>query len=149
MKRETKIISAFPGTGKTFVSEMFKNSEDYIILDSDSSTFDKKEWPSNYINYIGSKIGEVDIIFISSHKEVRDMLTKLNIPFNLIYPKKTLKKTYINRYKKRKSTEEFITYVESSWADWIDSCEQQEGCNKIILQKGEYILDVLKKKNDS
>jgi len=142
---ETKIISAFPGTGKTYVYEMFKDNENYKIIDSDSSKFNKKQWPINYIQHIVSQIGKADIIFISSHQEVRDALTASGIDYNLMYPKKTLKKTYLRRYKKRKSPEAFIDYVDAFWDKWIDSCEKQEGCNKIVLQKNQYILDLIKK----
>jgi len=145
MNKDTKIISAFPGTGKTYVYDMFKDTDKYSILDSDSSTFSKKgNWPNEYINHIVSNIGKVDIIFISSHEEVRKMLEITGIKFNLIYPKKTLKKTYLRRYKKRKSPEAFIDYVDVFWDSWIESCEQQKGCSKIVLQKNQYLLDVIK-----
>ena len=42
----TKIISAFPGCGK---SHLFRVAGDSIkILDSDSSKFDKDHFPANY-----------------------------------------------------------------------------------------------------
>ena len=46
--KKTLLISAFPGTGKTY---SYENSNK-IILDSDSSKFDKNDFPNNYINHI-------------------------------------------------------------------------------------------------
>jgi hypothetical protein len=42
----TILISAFPGTGKSF---LFNNTK-LKILDSDSSKFDKSKFPENYID---------------------------------------------------------------------------------------------------
>ena len=69
-----------------------KNNSNKVILDSDSSTFDKKNFPENYITHIKNKISIVDIILVSSHKVVRDALVKNNINFTLVYPDRTLKK---------------------------------------------------------
>ena len=103
MKIETKIISAFPGTGKTYC---LKNKE--ICLDSDSSDFhliqssNKKvcnpEWPQNYINHIKENIGLYLYIFISSHKEVRDALKETGILFHLFYPILVLKSLQFWQY---------------------------------------------------
>ena len=67
---ETLVVSAFPGCGK---SHLFRNKGEKKILDSDSSTFDKSQFPQNYIEHIKFNIGEVDIILVSSHKEVRHL----------------------------------------------------------------------------
>jgi hypothetical protein len=53
----TMVISAFPGCGK---SHYFRNNSDKIVLDSDSSTFDKSDFPRNYIQHIKSNLGMVD-----------------------------------------------------------------------------------------
>ena len=44
----TKVYSAFPGVGKT----TYFNTTDRNVLDSDSSKFDKKHFPANYIEHI-------------------------------------------------------------------------------------------------
>ena len=68
---KTRIISAFPGTGKSY----FHNNSEYSTLDSDSSEFswiinddgDKvrnPNFPSNYISHIKDNIGKADFIFV-------------------------------------------------------------------------------------
>ena len=103
----TLIVSGFPGTGKSH----FFNSTTRFVLDSDSSTFDKSDFPRNYIEHIKSKIGQADIIFVSSHKDVRDALVAEGMDFILAYPSIDLKDEYIQRYKDRGSNEGFINLI--------------------------------------
>ena len=56
LNKKAVIISAFPGCGKTETTYKLKN--DYKILDLDSSNFDKKDFPQNYINTILENIRE-------------------------------------------------------------------------------------------
>ena len=88
----TAIISVFPGCGKSYFynkynGEICAGRTPWKILDSDSSEFswikDENEcntkerspnFPNNYIQHIKDNIGKVDIIFVSSHKEVRKAL---------------------------------------------------------------------------
>ena len=88
----TKIIAGFPGIGKTYLYNLIQKdtTKRFSAIDSDSSTFDKKDFPKNYMEHILGNVGKVDLIFISSHKEIRDALTASGIPYNLIFPKKTL-----------------------------------------------------------
>lgn len=138
--KSTLIISAFPGCGK---SHMFRNQNDRIILDSDSSTFDKSDFPRNYIEHIKENIGKADIIMVSSHKEVRDALVENNIDFTLVYPKNDIKEEYIQRYVERGNNEQFVELLTKNWDDWITQLEQQTDCEKIELKSGEYLSDVL------
>jgi len=119
----TKIISAFPGTGKSYST---KHSI-YKCHDSDSSVFHwgeglggttlKRDWPNNYINHIkelrNSK--QFDIIFISSHDYIRKLLVEHKIEYTLILPTKGLKEKYLKRYKERGSSEDFIKQMSDNW----------------------------------
>ena len=71
------IISAFPSMGK---SMLYKENR-ISYSDSDSSKFNKKNFPNNYIKHIKRKMKEKDLIFVSSHISVREALLKENIPF--------------------------------------------------------------------
>ena len=90
---KTKVYSAFPGVGKT----TYFNTTNRNVLDSDSSKFDKKHFPDNYIEHIERNVMDpkVDKILVSSHKDVRDALIKKGIPFVLVYPVSV----WINQYK--------------------------------------------------
>lgn len=144
---QTRIVSAFPGTGKSYycnydISQYDPTPYGYCI-DIDSSKFDKNNFPTNYIEHIKSNIGKHAIIFVSSHKVVRDALVAEGIPFTLVYPTIEQKHEYIQRYRQRGNDEKFITLVESNWYNWIVELGSQNGCDRIILKSGEYISNVM------
>lgn len=138
--KKTQVISAFPGCGK---SHKYRNNEDKLILDSDSSKFDKSDFPRNYIEHIKSNMGKVDIIMVSSHKEVRDALVENGIDFTLVYPKREIKEEYIKRYQERGNDDNFIKLLQSKWDDWMDELEHQSNCKKIELKEVQYLSDVI------
>jgi hypothetical protein len=133
------IISGFPGTGKSVLTNSFPDK----ISDSDSSKFNKNDFPNNYIQHINDIKNKFEIIFVSSHDIVRDALVNNNIPFILVYPDKELKQEYIQRYIKRGNDERFINLVKDNWDSWIDGLDSQEGCYKIKLKSNEFIKDYI------
>jgi hypothetical protein len=125
---KSKIISAFPGTGKSYYHNKFPDS----TLDSDSSNFSwikdangantkvrNPEFPKNYINHIKQNIGKYEFIFVSSHKEVRDALLAECLFFYLVYPSEDRKDEFIKRYKNRGNDESFIQLVSDNWDGWM------------------------------
>lgn len=150
----TKIISAFPGMGKT---TYHKNNPE-TTLDSDSSGFSwvvNKEgekvrnpnFPQNYVNHIKENIGKYQYIFVSSHKEVRDALLDNSLYFTLVYPDINRKDEFIERYRNRGNDENFIKLVESKWEEWIGEIEYpEEGYTLKTTHYGENIEEVLKEK---
>lgn len=152
--KQTKIIAAFPGTGKTF---LYNNPPTtYTILDSDSSHYSwvtdengvntkerNPDFPANYIQHIKDNVGLVDIIFVSSHDVVRNALYAANLSFHLVYPDHSLKNDYVQRYIDRGSPEGFVRLVEANWDVWMNDLETQKGCTHIVLQPDEYISNIL------
>jgi len=145
-EEETLIISAFPATGKSYFVKQLENNKRLtkgIAIDSDSSTFDKNHFPQNYIDHIKRETGKRGIIFVSSHKVVREALVENEIPFILVYPSDDLKQEYIDRYKKRGNTEAFVKLLDENWKAWLSECKNQTGCRHIVLKSGEYMYDVI------
>jgi hypothetical protein len=143
---KTKVYSAFPGVGKT----TYFNTTDRNVLDSDSSKFDKKNFPANYIEHIERNIQDpkVDKILVSSHKDVRDALLKKGIPFVLVYPNRNIKDEYIQRYKDRGNNDAFVDLLEKNWDNWMDEMDQMEAPQgqtlyKVKLGSGQYLADVI------
>ena len=142
----TRIISAFPGTGKSYYHK--KNPD--TTLDSDSSKFgwfyyDNGEkvrngnFPQNYIGHIRQNIGKYEFIFVSSHKEVRDALLDNCLFFYLVYPDTVegTKQKYLKRFKDRGSPESFIKRLDKNWYDWIFECEKvKTGCCNCHMEMG-------------
>jgi len=137
MRKQTFVISAFPACGKSYC---FRNHQDiYAMLDSDSSEFSwvkdensnntkerNPEFPTNYIKHIKENIGKVDVIFVSSHDNVRKALKENNIKVIMVYPNKDLKVEWIRRFKERGNDEGFINFISSSWNNFIDDIENED-----------------------
>jgi len=137
---KTRIISAFPGTGKTTYHKKHPDT----TLDSDSSNFSwvtengekirNPDFPANYIEHIKENIGKYEFIFVSSHKEVRDALKENCLFFYLIYPYKDKKEIYLQRYKDRGNQEAFIELLDKNWDAWIRDCQFEiYGCSNVEL----------------
>lgn len=137
----TKIISAFPATGKSFYHQKHKET----TLDSDSSNFSwtinedgnrvrNPEFPKNYVNHIKDNIGKYEFIFVSTHKEVREALLDECIFFYLVYPDIARKEEFIERFRKRGNDEAFVEYVSNNWNKWINEIRfLPDGCKLINM----------------
>jgi hypothetical protein len=139
----TKIISAFPGTGKSYYYGKYPNT----TLDSDSSNFSwvkdengnntkerNPEFPQNYINHIKENIGKYKYIFVSSHKEVRDALLDNCLFFYLVYPSENRKDEFLERYRSRGNDEKFIKLISDNWEKWVREIYWiNNGCEKIKM----------------
>ena len=117
MKKVTVVISAFPACGKSFAYNNYQDK--YNILDSDSSKFDKRCFPYNYIEHIKDNLGKADIIFVSSHQNVRDALTDNDIDYVTVYPELDCKDEWLFRMQKRGSPENFIQSQDENWNDRV------------------------------
>lgn len=142
--KDTKVISAFPGMGKSTMYRKYKDSG-FKITDSDSSTFDKKNFPANYIEHIKDCIGKYDVVFVSSHKEVRDAMWDAGILYTVIYPDISRKDEFLKNYKERGNNENFIKLLDENWESWINQIENDEP-RKIKLEEGKFIGDVVELK---
>lgn len=151
----TLIISAFPGCGKTYY---FNHHRDGIkVLDSDSSQFSwiyhedgtkerNPEFPDNYIRHIKENMDKQDIIFVSSHEQVRQALYG-NVPFVLVFPVAYMKDEWRKRLIDRGSPIEFVKLIMDNWDNWIRGCVDNNMCSyKYRLTKehpylDEYVID--------
>lgn len=134
MSKRTVVVSAFPCCGKTYA---FKHYQDkYSMLDSDSSQFswcydynplesDKvtkyrnPDFPKNYIEHIKENIGKVDIIFVSSHLQVREAMEEAGIRYCTVYPQKEMLNEWVGRMYRRGSSDDFIKFQIEHWDEFM------------------------------
>lgn len=156
------VISAFPGCGKSTLCNRAEQyglihcavSHDGVIdpvdgqkltpiFDSDSSLFDKEDFPGNYIEHIKEVLSNYPnvVIMVSSHENVRDAMKAAGIDYTLVYPARELKGLYLERYQDRGSSESFVTMMDDKWNEFIDSVEDDTIPSKLILSEGEYLVD--------
>jgi hypothetical protein len=148
--KKTLVISAFPSTGKSYLSKLVNS------LDSDSSSFSwlpntkirNGQFPFNYIQNIKRNLGKYDFIFVSSHKEVRTCMIQYGIDFLSVYPDKSLKEEYLQRYKDRGNDLAFIEMMDKNWDSFIDGMGDLQCMKPLILKSGEYLADYFLLNND-
>lgn len=151
MATQTRIISGFPGVGKTTCVSKFNDPYNgCFVMDSDSSKFPKDNFPQNYLEhiYFVFHVSKPTILLVSSHEAVRNGLVELGLKFDLVYPDKCLLGEYIQRFTDRGNSCEFIDLVYKNWEEWILGCENQEGCQKIILPEKKYLSDYINNNPD-
>lgn len=102
----------------------------------------KEKIDGKTIKKIKNQVGKVDVLFVSSHKETRKILSELGLNFYLVYPDRSLKDEYLRRYRERGSTEEFVDMMDKNFDLFIDSIENEEvRCAKIKLTGEDEYLD--------
>ena len=143
----TRILSAFPGTGKTYLFNHPPVGK--VILDSDSSLFSwlrpgvrDPKFPANYLQHIQDHLGVADYILVSSHREVRDAMHQAGLPYIAVFPALSLQHEYLHRFTERGSDPKFISLLDQNWVPWLHDMSQH--CQRsIILGPREYLSDVV------
>ena len=146
--KNSVIICGFPGIGKSWIKfnsilSCLQGSV-FSITDSDSSKWGKDRFPDNYINYISGnhKANPVNLLMLSTHKEVIKGLVEKGLNPTIVYPDRSLKDEYLDRYRNRSNKAAFVEILNSKWDDFIDDIESFS-CPKIKLNTDEYLVDVL------
>jgi len=142
LMKNTTVVSAFPGVGKTVLFNRSKETS-RVVLDSDSSTFPKDKFPGNYIRHIQDSIGKVDVLLVSSHSVVREAMTAAGIEYNLVYPSVDQKEQYLQNYRSRGNTEAFVGLLDTNWESWLAGMKSDKCNNHIELEKGIFLPDVI------
>lgn len=115
------------------------------ICDSDSSTFDKAEFPQNYIAHIKEKLADGYTVLCSTHKVVREALQAAELDYTLVYPAHALFDDYIRRYEERNNTPAFVTLMSVNWTAFVTQCAEDRGAAiKIELNRPDlHLADVI------
>lgn len=135
----TKIIAAFPGTGKTYIC---KNTE-VKAIEIEYWKYKDNGLQKEYVVDIKKSFGNVEYIFISTDPQGLKLLYNEGFPIVLVYPENGLREEYLDRYIERDSTYDFIGSFMKYWNIWIDELKRQSYCKHIILKSGEYLQDKL------
>ncbi|MCP4761947.1 MAG: hypothetical protein GY870_09195 [archaeon] len=135
--RKTKIISAFCGTGKTYIC----NQKNISAVEIEYWKYKEKGLQKEYCKDVEREIGKVDYIFISTDPEGLEILQEKRFNITLVYPEKRLRNEYLDRYIDRDSSHDFIGAFMKYWDTWIDALNKQKCKKHIVLKSGEYLYD--------
>lgn len=150
---KTKIIAAFPGTGKSYLAANL--SQDGRVIDLDTNDYTKGydengkainlRFPNNYIDSIKEIIGQTDLLLIGCQPEILNILREEGITTILVYPDRKLKEEYIGRFNERGDSQAFSNLIYDNWDQFLDYLEAQDS-ERFILEQGQYITDVIEAK---
>lgn len=147
----SRIICAFPGSGKSYYVKNIADQESVIDLDSNEYTSghtpDGKvrnhDFPANYIEDIKKHIGLYQTILVSCHIPIVKALVEQGLEPILIYPEQKSLVEYQMRYKNRHDAQPFIDLLSKNWDMFLSELQKQNGCKHIVLKEGQYISNVL------
>ena len=139
MKIKTILYAAFPGSGKTYICK----KTNIKAIEIEYWKYKDKGLNNDYINEIKSNFGNIDYIFIATDPEGLKLLHNEGFDIILIYPKNELREEYLDRYIDRDSPPDFIGSFMKYWNPWINELKEQKYCKHIILEKGQYLKDVI------
>jgi hypothetical protein len=136
-----KIINGFPGVGKSYLTDKLKD----LASDSDSSKWNKLgNWPYNYLDELVKQQQAWKIVFASTHKELLQEQMYRESDFVVVYPDRSLKNQYMDRYIERGSSALLIAILYKNWDTFIGDIENNiPASNLIKLQRNENLSDVI------
>lgn len=160
---DTRIVAAHSGTGKTTFAREHDDVLDFVCMPykyhlpegevsykeseaSKASFHDMRdEWPFNYYEALieAYESGKYDIILVVPDLYVLTMLFAAKVPYTLVYPDRSLKDEYAERFEARGNNEEFMSIFIGRWDAFMDDFEAAMPTERIILQSGQYIGDAI------
>ena len=133
-----KVYAAFCGTGKSYLCNNFPSCSEI-----EDWEYRRGDFPDNYVQDVLNRIDNTKYLFISTDIEILKELNKRSIKIELVYPENGLRNEYLDRFLDRDSPYDFIGAIMKNWNIWINELKKQKYCKHTVLQKGEYLQDIL------
>jgi hypothetical protein len=158
MRKNGTIVCALPATGKTTVTNMAMDLN-LALCDSDSEQHhwidlsiprdqrvERPHWIEEYIQHLRQATTEYDFVFASTHDAIRQALVVAEVTFVLVYVTADQKDDIVNRIRNRNTGlhgNTGVALVTKMWDEWLLSMDEQKQCAKVVLQRNQYLSDVL------
>jgi tRNA uridine 5-carbamoylmethylation protein Kti12 len=161
------IISAMPGAGKSTLvrtmnakvydsdSQKFHYRIDakgnYITKDGSIAT-DKSQrvenpnFRSDYMEEISLRCKDNEIVFVSAHQEIRDLLNESGRLWAYVAYESTIKAEVVNRIRSRESEQPnniIADIVAENWDDWMADAKTYPAPLTVFLKSEQYLSDVI------
>ncbi|MGI5842211.1 MAG: hypothetical protein ACOX6H_02830 [Christensenellales bacterium] len=141
IKRKGVIVCGFFGIGKSSVN---KFRPDVSFYDLDAKHFVKQPgWEKVYVECALALRERYDIVALKSSDKVMNRLADLDEDFFLVYPNRYAKRDFVERAIKNGYSREWIQNFFAKWDEYLEEVEHEEHANKIVLQNGEYLSDIV------
>jgi len=129
-----RIISAFPGVGKSKLTE-----GNYAFVDLDRP--DLKNDLLEYKRMIDMALAIPGVtVLLPSWDNLRQMLRNEGMPYVLFYPSRDLKVDYNKRYVNRGSPKALVDTLWWKWDEFQDSCENDPTPHHVEMKQSQAFL---------
>lgn len=128
------IICGFAGCGKSTLGHKRKG-----VVDLESTPFNK-DWKT-YVRVANHMKNSGYIVLVSCHKELREELHNQNIEYYLAIPTINEKTIYLNRYRHRGNSEEFIKLMDNNFGSFTKVYDWEK--DHLIQLKGNSYLSII------
>ncbi len=167
---EKILVLAYPGSGKTELERQYEDVVDFEHQDfryvydesirhlplelrkgSTDLRKDNPEWPENFLTNALSELDEGKIVVSPFVRTVYEAYNSdyfkdkaKDVKTILVCPRLDQFEDYIERFKERGNSDNFIARRKSEIAAVIEIFENAENCQKIVLESGQYLAESLK-----
>ncbi|MFR7674434.1 MAG: hypothetical protein ACLU02_02275 [Clostridia bacterium] len=155
------IVAGFGAIGKTTLGNKYDN-----IIDMESGYYQwdntgfenipyeqrkgtkerpkNKEWPTNYHHAVLEAQNKYDVVLTSMHWHLLDFFEENNIEYYLAYPTLDSEKVLEERCYARGNNNVFTDKLKINLYNWNEIIKDYHPKKLLIIQKNEYLEDVLK-----
>lgn len=136
IKETGVIICGFAGIGKSYLAKNGIKGIGVGIVDLESTPF-QKDWKT-YVRVASHMKYNGYVVLTSCHKELRQAFSDAMIEVNVVMPMPEDKEAYLERYKARGDSEQFIKMMSDNWDNFVTEKLDFEHYF-IRLKKGTYL----------
>ncbi len=156
------IISCFSGCGKTYLYKVAESTSKVIDLDA-ANYIVQTEWPPNYFNSIISISKIYELILISQHEEILELLSLNKIPFYIVAPNnsnmisdkkgKLIKQQWFGRFFLRDNShigkntgiKQWFNLLLANYNKWtpMEHLQKHQPSKIFLLDEDEYLTDII------
>ena len=137
-KDNSVIILGYYGTGKSYLASKCDNVAELVYIHSQPTLEQLLDAIDNY-----------DVILVDP--KWRQILIDNGYEFHIVLPDVTLRDEYMERFRQRRERRQgngspaFVRSMEQEWDRLLDELKKLPNLSLTILNKGQYLSDIIKK----
>lgn len=165
-----RIVAAFAGVGKTYFCGLYPQALDFVVMPFKYENYSqianccaegesikaheslelRYDWRDFYYQALMDTYHRYpgEILVIPTDRSILRRLEQDTLPYTVVYPSRSLKEEYCQRYLARGNTDSFLDVFIGGWDMWMESIRDNNGSH-IELQSGEFLSDVIQLPNSS
>ena len=157
--KKTRVISAFPATGKSTLANYMDTGKTFLDLDSSEFNYalDSEGNPTDQLNPVDVKMdlyikaitnevrsGKYDYVMVSTHPVVVEAVSKLGVSWIGVMPLKSCRDHWIERILQRDDNKALAHFVRVNWEEitsFEDGLDEKNMIQYILLGADQYLSE--------